>query len=135
MSIPVPAVPRVQAIMQARMSSRRFPGKVLAPFRGKPVIWHVVAAVRRALPRIPIVVATSTDAVDDPLNVYLRDLGIAVFRGSRDCVFDRFRACVAVHPCEWVLRICADSPLMDTKLLQTVVSPQNIDMFTRLLVW
>ncbi len=103
------------------MSSRRFPGKVLAPFRGLPLIQHVLAAVRRAVPSIPIVVTTSRESSDDPLVSYLRTSGNTVFRGPLDNVFERFRMCVSEHPCDWILRLSADSPLLDTRLLEAVV--------------
>jgi len=110
----------VRAFVQARMSSRRFPGKVLAPFRGKPLIWHVTGAVARALPSVPLVVATSDEASDDPLAAYVRDLGFPVFRGPRDDVFERFRRCLGDYPCDWILRVNADSPLLSGHVLRTV---------------
>jgi spore coat polysaccharide biosynthesis protein SpsF len=102
------------------MSSERFPGKVLAPFRGAPVILHVVRRVTEALPAVPVVVATSVETSDDPLVAYLAILGIPVFRGPLDDVFQRFRLCVAEHPCEWILRVSADSPLLDGRVLAAV---------------
>lgn len=104
------------------MSSRRFPGKVLAPFRGRPLIWHVVTSVSRALPGVPVVVVTSGEPSDDPLVAYLASLEVAVFRGPLDDVFERFRLCVAEHPCDWILRLSADSPTLDAGVLQTVVA-------------
>lgn len=113
---------RTRVFIQARMSSRRFPGKVLAPFRGEPMVWQVIAAVRRALVAVPVVVATSTDPADDPLVLLLERRGVPVFRGSRDDVFERFRACARTYPSEWILRICGDSPLLDRGVLQAVVA-------------
>jgi spore coat polysaccharide biosynthesis protein SpsF len=112
----------VCAFVQARMSSRRFPGKVLAPFRGQPVIAHVVAAVRSSLPATPVVVVTSTDATDDPLAAYLGTMDVPVFRGGLHDVFGRFRAALAAHPATWILRVCADSPLLSSKVLRLAVS-------------
>ena len=110
----------IQVIVQARMSSRRFPGKVLAPLRGRPIITHVIDAVTRALPETPLVVATTSDEADDPLVAYLDTLGVRTFRGERDDVLGRFRACLAKHPAEWFLRICADSPYLDARVVRTV---------------
>jgi spore coat polysaccharide biosynthesis protein SpsF len=110
----------LRVFIQARMSSHRFPGKVLAPFQGQPLIRHVVAAVVRALPAVPIVIATSSEASDDPLAWYLDQCGVTVFRGPLQRVFDRFRMCVSEHPCDWILRLSADSPLLDTHVLQAV---------------
>lgn len=104
------------------MSSRRFPGKVLAPFLGRPIAAHVISSVSRVVPRDRIVVLTSTEPSDDPLASYARTLGVGVFRGSLDDVFGRFRACLGRHPCDFFLRICADSPLLDPMILAAVAA-------------
>lgn len=104
------------------MSSRRFPGKVLAPFRGRPIIRHVIDRIAEALPELPRVVVTSTDPSDDPLAVYVTSLGTPVFRGPLDDVLSRFRLAAVKHPAPWLLRICADSPLLDAGVLRAVVN-------------
>ena len=103
------------------MSSRRFPGKVMAPFRGRPLIDHVLASVGQALPHVPIVVATSSEKTDDPLAEYLRSMNVPVFRGPLQKTFDRFRMCVREYPCEWILRVSGDSPMLDARVLKDVV--------------
>jgi spore coat polysaccharide biosynthesis protein SpsF len=103
----------LRAFIQARMSSRRFPGKVLAPFRGVPVLEHVVNAVRRALPEVPLVVLTSSDPSDDAIAGHLGARGL-------DDVLGRFVLALAVHPCEWILRVNADSPLLAPEVLRAV---------------
>lgn len=115
------------------MSSRRFPGKVLAPFRGKPLIEHVLEALARGLPLVPVVVATSTEESDDPLAAYLRSANVDVFRGPLDHVFERFRMCAEKYPCQWILRVSADSPLLDRCVLQAVVGhagARDLDLVT-----
>jgi spore coat polysaccharide biosynthesis protein SpsF len=102
------------------MSSARFPGKVLAPLAGRPLLWHVVDRVANALSRDAIVVLTSVDPTDDPVAAYADYLGVQVFRGDLDDVFARFRACLLTHPCEWFLRVCGDSPLIEPPLISSV---------------
>jgi spore coat polysaccharide biosynthesis protein SpsF len=114
--------PSVVTFIQARMSSRRFPGKVLAPFRGRPVISHVVQAVTTALPSATAVVVTSHEASDDSLATYVASLGVPVFRGPLADVFQRFRDGLQVFPCEWLMRVSGDSPLLDPRILQAVVN-------------
>jgi spore coat polysaccharide biosynthesis protein SpsF len=111
----------IHLFVQARMSSRRFPGKVLAPFRGHPIIWHVLDRIARALPALPRLVVTSTDPTDDPLAAYLDRLGTPCFRGPLDDVFERFRLAARAHGASWLLRVCADSPLIDGGVLRAVV--------------
>lgn len=107
----------LRAFIQARMSSKRFPGKVLAPLTGTPLLGHVVERVSRVVPRDRIVIATSSHTADDPIVGYAGMLGVAAVRGPLTDVFARFRACLAEHPCEWFVRVCADSPLVDPALL------------------
>lgn len=118
----------VNAFVQARMSSRRFPGKVLAPFRGEPIVLHVVRAAGRAVGVGYVVVATSDDASDDPLAAYLDSIGVACFRGPREDVVERFRLCARAHPSDWVLRVCADSPLLDSAELSAVIAAAADDV-------
>jgi spore coat polysaccharide biosynthesis protein SpsF len=114
------------------MSSRRFPGKVLAPFRGRPIIWHVLERVTEALPDLPRVVVTSTDPSDDPLAAYLASLGVEHFRGPLDDVLERFQLAARSCNAEWILRVCADSPLIDSGVLRAVVAAHDkgLDLVT-----
>ena len=112
----------VKAFVQARMSSRRFPGKVLAPFRGEPIVAHVVRAAAAVVGGGNVVVLTSDEPSDDPLATYLASIGVACFRGPCEDVLERFRLCARAHPCDWILRLSADSPLLDPVELSAVVA-------------
>jgi spore coat polysaccharide biosynthesis protein SpsF len=123
----------VRIFIQARMSSQRFPGKVLAPFRGNPLITAVIGKVTQVIPADAVVVATSSEPTDDPLASYVRDIGISVFRGPLDNVFRRFQLCLEAYPCTWLVRICADSPLLSSDLLQGVMAHRHrleVDLIT-----
>ncbi len=110
----------VRIFVQARMSSRRFPGKVLAPLAGRPMIDHVIERCGRAFGADRVVLATSREASDDALAAHGQALGVKVFRGDLGDVFSRFQACLAANPCEWFARISADSPLIDPRLIVRV---------------
>ncbi len=110
----------IRAFIQARMSSTRFPGKVLAPLGGRPVIAHVIWRVAQVISCDRITVATSVEQSDDPLASYVQGIGISVFRGPLDDVLTRFQLCLKEYPCTWFFRICADGPFLDGALLQTM---------------
>lgn len=118
----MPAPPTVRAFIQARMSSSRFPGKVLAPLAGKPIVAHVLDRVAEAVPKADIIVATSTHPSDDPLAGYVERLGFAVHRGPLDDVLARFQGCLNAHPCDGFFRVCADSPLLDPGILRGMLA-------------
>ena len=100
----------IRAFLQAGMSSRRFPGKVLAPLGNRPIIqphW----ACRTSLTADARNVLTSTDSSDDPLACYVQHLGVSVYRGELDNVAARFQACLREYPCTWFFRLCGDTPV------------------------
>jgi spore coat polysaccharide biosynthesis protein SpsF len=115
---------RVVAIVQARMGSTRFPGKVLAPFAGSTVLGHMLGRLGRVARPLDLRVATTDLTEDDAVVAACADAGVDVFRGSAEDVLGRFAACVeslAVRP-ELVLRICADRPLVCPVLVDELVS-------------
>lgn len=125
----------VRAFIQARMGSRRFPGKVLAPLAGRPVLARVVSALRDSLPAEALLVLTSREPADDPLAAYAGTLGLAVHRGPLDDVFRRFQEGLAAWPCRWFLRVCADSPLLDPELVPRFLAcleRRELDLVTNL---
>jgi spore coat polysaccharide biosynthesis protein SpsF (cytidylyltransferase family) len=110
-------IPRRVAIIQARMSSSRFPGKVLAQLGDLPMIVFMVERVRQARLVDQIVVATSTDSTDDPLARELAARGIACFRGNLNDVLDRFVQCARTTNADHIVRLTGDCPLMDADLI------------------
>lgn len=120
----------VCAFIQARMSSNRFPGKMLAPFRGRPLVDHVVEAVRRGVPDSKVVLVTSRELSDDPLVAHAEKRGYEVFRGPLDDVLGRFRAALDARDptAEWALRICGDSPILSASVIRRVVAAARPDL-------
>jgi spore coat polysaccharide biosynthesis protein SpsF len=114
-------------VVQARMTSARFPGKVLAPLGGVPILAHVVTAVTAVVPIADVIVATSTERSDDPIAAYAATLGVGVLRGPLDDVLERFRMCIDQRARAWVGRVNADSPLLDPRTVNDVIAARNVD--------
>ena len=77
---------RIGAIIQARMTSRRLPGKVLAEVHGRPLMQYLLERVERCTELDAVVVATSTDPSDDPIESFCAERGIDCCRGSLENV-------------------------------------------------
>ncbi len=89
----------VIACITVRMSSDRLPGKVLADICGKPALARVIDRYRQVEGVTDIVVATTTDAGDEPIVRWCKDAGIDWYRGSLDDVCHRIRnACEPYRP-------------------------------------
>ncbi|HVL68439.1 MAG TPA: glycosyltransferase family protein [Vicinamibacterales bacterium] len=109
------------AIIQARMSSTRLPGKVLAEIAGEPMLALVSRRVRSAKTLDQVVIATSTSSADDAVEAVCRERGIAVFRGSEEDVLDRYRGAAEFADAATVVRVTADCPLIDPQVIDLVV--------------
>ena len=112
----------VKFIIQCRMNSSRYPGKVLAPFLGKPLLAHIVDRIKSAKLKSSIILDTVDKRSDDPLEIYGKYLGIIVERGSLDDVSKRFALVLKKHKCEAFFRVCGDSPLLSTSLFNQALS-------------
>ncbi len=109
-------------IIQSRMSSHRYPGKMLAPFLGKPVLAHVVQRLKEIKIKPEIILATSEENADDPLVNYSQNLGLKIFRGPLDDVMKRFVLCLKKNECDAFFRVCGDSPLLLPFLFEQAAS-------------
>lgn len=116
-----PSPPHCLAIIQARMSSRRLPGKVLMDLAGKIVLERVIDRVKLAKGVSDIVVATSTDKSDDPIEAFCLKYQIKCFRGELQNVVARFSALLKHYNPKYFARISADSPLYDPLLLERAI--------------
>lgn len=111
---------KVQAIVQARMGSERLPGKVLRPILGKPMLFFLLERLKRSALLSTIVVATTTEAKDDPIEALCNDLKVRCVRGDPLNVLLRFIQALD-EDASHVVRITADCPLIDPKIVDRVI--------------
>ena len=111
----------VLAILQARMTSSRLPGKVLMDVEGIPMIGRQLERIKEAKLINQIVVATSVDSSDDELVEYVEDLGVNVQRGPLQDVLQRFIEVLDVYDFRDVVRLTADCPLADSDVIDGTI--------------
>ena len=114
--------PRTVAIVQARMGSARFPGKMLANLGGHPLLEWVLRRVGRARRLDETVLATSTNARDDALAALAATIGIRTCRGDELDVLGRFVAAADMSDATQVVRVCADNPFIDPDEIDRLVT-------------
>lgn len=115
---------KTTAIIQARMNSSRLPGKVLLDIGGQPMLVRVIERARRARSIDEIMVATTSDPSDDPLEALCRERGYPVFRGSQFDVLDRFYQAARLAQADVIVRLTADCPVIDPAVID-----QTVDAF------
>ena len=109
------------AIIQARMTSTRLPGKVLMDICGRPALEWQIARVRKSQLVGEIIVATTSNDADDSVVELCKQLDVKVFRGNEADVLGRFRdAANTVHAVN-VLRLTADCPMQDPDIIDDII--------------
>ena len=119
--------PRVHAVVQARTGSTRLPGKVLRPLGPTSVLGWVVRAAQHADGIDEVIIATSDQSGDDAIVEAAEALGVPVVRGDEDDVLSRYLVATEMHPCDAVVRLTADCPLLDPALIAQVVAVWRAD--------
>jgi spore coat polysaccharide biosynthesis protein SpsF len=133
---------KVLAVVQARTGSTRLPGKVLLPVAGAPLLVRMLERVRAARTLSEVVVATTTDAADQPVRELARQAGVRCTSGHPTDLLDRhYQAAVECGLSEAaagvVVKIPSDCPLIDPAVIDQVIGfyleqPERFDFVSNL---
>jgi spore coat polysaccharide biosynthesis protein SpsF (cytidylyltransferase family) len=110
------------AVVQARFTSARLPGKVLRAMAGKPLLGWLIERLRAARRVTRIVVATSTEESDDAIAGYARQEDVDCYRGSLSEVASRLTAAAERANAEAFVRVNGDSPLVAPAVVDDIIA-------------
>jgi len=108
-------------IIQARICSNRLPKKVIKKIEEKTVLEHFILRAKRVKNCDKVILATSNKKENDILEKIAKNLNIPVFRGSENDVLDRYYQAAQLFRVEPIIRITADCPLLDPKVVEKVI--------------
>lgn len=111
------------------MTSKRLPGKILEDIAGTPEIIHVVRRAEAAEVLNDVIVATSTDKSDDSVESLCKKEGVTCYRGSLDDVLGRYAAAAECVQADIIVRLTADCPLLDPKVIRRAVREFNTEKY------
>jgi spore coat polysaccharide biosynthesis protein SpsF (cytidylyltransferase family) len=117
-------------IISARMTSKRFPGKVLQPLAGKPVLERVIERAK-LVPFVDTVIV-AFPAADESIPIYqlCNQLGVCCASGSEDDVLARYYDAATMYGVDTIVRITGDSPFVDPIVAGEVLAllkAENLD--------
>lgn len=121
---------KVVAIIEARMTSSRLPGKVLLPVLGKPILSYLVERLKSVASIDQIVLATTMNKSDDKLAEFADSIGIQVYRGDEEDVLSRVIDAAESVGADTVVEITGDCPIIDPDLIEQALrshSFNNVD--------
>ncbi len=112
---------KIATIVQARMSSKRLPGKSLTLIEGKPILQYVVEKVAHSVQRAEVIVATSSQPEDDPIQAFCTKENVRCHRGPLEDVALRFKQIVESYGLTAFVRVSGDSPLIDPGVIDEAI--------------
>ncbi len=112
---------KIVAVVQARMGSSRFPGKVMKKINNEPLIGLLLERLKISKKITNIVVATSKNQDNIPLIKYLKDNKYDFFQGSENDVLDRYAKAAKIFCADVILRITGDCPLIDPYMIDETI--------------
>jgi spore coat polysaccharide biosynthesis protein SpsF len=108
---------KILTVIQARAGSSRLPGKILLPLASKALLLRMVERVAASKLCGTIVVATTTELVDDKVEDLCRSANIPCFRGHPTDLLDRHYQAACYYKADLVLKIPSDCPLIDAAII------------------
>jgi len=111
----------VLVVVQARMSSTRMPGKILRPLGGRPLLVRMLERVRAARTPFELLVATTTESVDDPVVAVAAQAGVQTVRGHATDLLDRHIQATRSVDADAVVKIPSDCPLIDPAVIDRII--------------
>ena len=113
---------KVVAIVQARMGSTRLPNKVMKSICGTPMIEVLLKRLSASKEVNEIIVATSSNDINQPLIDHVEGLGYICSKGSENNVLSRYFKTAKDYSADVVVRITGDCPLVDPDLVDDAIN-------------
>lgn len=104
------------------MASSRLPGKILADAEGKPMLERMIERLRHVSSLDEIVIATTINSSDDPVEALARRLGAGIWRGSEEDVLSRVLDAASAYQADVIVELTGDCPLIDPAIVNRVIS-------------
>ncbi len=117
------------AIIEARMTSTRLPGKIMLPILGQPMLELLIERLKHASMLDQIVIATTNKFTDDIVETLTKKLGVGCFRGSEDDVLNRVLGAAHTFKASTIVEITGDCPLIDPRVVDQVIGIYNEKKF------
>jgi len=114
-------VEKTVAIIQARVGSKRLPGKVLLKVLERTMIEYLIERVKKAKRVGRIVIAVPETKEDLKIVSLAKSLNVDVYSGSEEDVLDRYYRAANEFGIKHIVRLTADCPLVDSHIIDTVI--------------
>jgi spore coat polysaccharide biosynthesis protein SpsF len=118
---------RISAIIQARMTSSRLPGKVLKTVKGRPLLDYLIERLNFCKRLANVIIATTTNSQDDPIVAFAKSRDCKYYRGSENDVLSRYYEAATVFEIDHIVRLTSDCPLIDPGIIDNAIERYQLE--------
>ena len=112
---------KIVLIVQARMGSKRLPGKSLFDLAGKPLVGRILERVKRCKHLDEIVLAVPNANSDNSLASLASEYGVNLYRGSENDLVDRYYQAALKYQARIVCRLPGDNPIPEPEEIDRMI--------------
>jgi spore coat polysaccharide biosynthesis protein SpsF len=113
---------KIISTIECRMTSSRLPGKVLMEgINGKSMLEIMVERVKRVPQIQEVILATTVNKTDDPIESLAQKMGVGCFRGSEEDVLSRVLGAAKKFKADIIVELTGDCPLIDPEIISQVI--------------
>ena len=112
---------KISCIVQARVNSKRLPGKILMPVFGKSLLQHLLERLKKLKTIDDLIVATTKHKLDDQTAKIAKLINVKIYRGDEHNVLKRYYDCAKINKSSVIIRVTADCPLIDIKYINELL--------------
>jgi spore coat polysaccharide biosynthesis protein SpsF len=120
---------KFDAIIQARMSSYRMPGKVMKKIKSKPILWYQIQRLKKIQSVKRIFISTTDKKTDDVIEKFCKQNDVNCFRGSEKNCIKRIVDTIMYNNLENIIFLTGDCPIIDVKIIQKAMKLFNLQKY------
>lgn len=113
---------KIIATIEARMTSSRLLGKVMAQIVGKPMLELLIERVKRAKKVDEVIIATTNNRDDDVIEILARRINVGLYRGSEDDVMKRVLEAALAYSADLIVELTGDNPLVEPLIIDDMIN-------------
>ena len=112
----------VIGIIQARLTSKRFPGKVLKKIGNMPMLEILIKRISFSKKLDKIIVVIPRSKKNKNLKIFLKKKKITYYEGDEKNVLQRYYFAAKEYSANIIVRITSDNPLVDPEIIDNIIT-------------
>ena len=113
---------KIGYLITARLKSTRLPNKLMLKILDREIIGWMIERLKLSQDLALIIICTSTNSQDDPLEKIAKENGIEIYRGSEEDVLQRLYEAALAFSLDYVLNVTADCPLVSVEYIHEIIN-------------